>query len=1558
MSKPPRPASQPAASWRGQRRADGPGSNLAKSLVYWLLGLVLLAVLAVFLWPKYQPAAHILCLGVTSYDEQLPWRTTFRQEDLRTLADLQAPKIVQVAEQVGALRAEDLANLSSLGREASAALAHEDVLVCYLAAHGVSLDGTAYLVGSDFNPREAESLSRTGLCELEPFLKQFAARPARLKLIVLESGGLLADPAAGMLANEFPLLLEAEVKKLPPESNVWVLCSHGFLETSRVSYAGRYSLFGRAVAEALRGDADGILGEQDGRVQLNELAAYVCWGVQRATQRLAGEDNSQTPLLFAAGRGRVAQLDADANTGAGQAICLVSPAKQQPSPAKLDSQRQTPPAQNQQEGPAGGKHAAGAQGKDSERSRQGSTRGGAGRGAATGKAAAQPAGGAAAQHTNVQDATPPAGQDAPAVGEQPAAPGSTTAREPAPQPQAGEPAARPDAQRPTPPDPAPELWDSIVGRGYEPPWDPLQEDWLALDYAPHQSRAILVRLVREEWLLRKARAQQLAEWSDRLARAQHEFLSPGAGADLYDDHPEVKRAIKVRNRLLFWLPAAIRYFGSSTPPAELDEPLHAALDRLLPVAQERDASRFALVRLLAALRPEESVDAREWLENLASARRDAEEALGRLEQAIADRYKRALAKGERRLTLSEELLQFALLTSQQRAELWQKLGGSANSASARQADVEKKAGSRKATRSSATPADVAAADSRAANAQEAHHGAKVTADKSVFKPLFGDAPQSARLPAGSVNAARVWNRLVQAARWETGCLWCIALDEPRKELLELDQLLETCGLSQRGTNRLTSEVRGRAARAGAKLAKLYAGLPKHARNLLEQDSTAASRAAELWFFLADDRQAENLEREVVARHPVTRPPAFPLPREFSIELAKDLMAEGLELEANVIRGRPRQFRETMLAWRLVSHAGRARPDDHLQFRVQFSAENFAISHQGQALASQQSRTWPGAAGEPEPLALQVTPRFRPGQSATLTVEAILNGEGVARTVHRIEIPQRKPPRLLVRGGAGSQPDDLLLEAQQTAQGGQVLELYPFASGETEFSLEVDPNGAAQELEYRLVLLPAPKIGEFRPDNWVWQANDADLGIQLPHVGPLLMQLGMADGPKPLRFWPDPQPPPAADGAPPAAPMEPQPRQIGGLLAVFYDKLWEDEVRVWIRFDPHPSRYLNDPEVVFDGPRGPGLLRVDATLREPALLAARDPQSQELILELLCDDPRALREDVVKQLKDVISPNRTTAVLQLGLGWLSSNTEETPLFLSADGYPRAYAYRVQRRAGPFQKLREEYRDVRLVQVGPPEAFAAPGQPPSSGGEPPKPATLELDTPDGQTYKPQYFKNTDLLVRVLADAPPNEFRSGRLHLEVGLAPGWANADPAAPKKFYADRQVDLRLLPKARERLRVAVNVQDLLVALDHAAFRNSRASIVARLVARDGTPQLSKWAPVTFDEQAPMGQEIQVSLRADEVRHGRDVRIAGIDVADISGRATWWAGIDKNANGRLDPDEEQEGGQDGTLNLATGGLPNRNASYNVLVRVRDGAGNETPREECGTARFKLTRVSEK
>jgi hypothetical protein len=315
-------------------------------------------------------------------------------------------------------------------------------------------------------------------------------------------------------------------------------------------------------------------------------------------------------------------------------------------------------------------------------------------------------------------------------------------------------------------------------------------------------------------------------------------------------------------------------------------------------------------------------------------------------------------------------------------------------------------------------------------------------------------------------------------------------------------------------------------------------------------------------------------------------------------------------------------------------------------------------------------------------------------------------------------------------------------------------------------------------------------------------------------------------------------------------------------------------------------------------------------------------------------------------------------LKLGLGWLSSNTEEVPIFLSADGYPRAYAYRVQRRAGPFQKLREEFRDVRLAEVGPPAAFApAPSAPPGAA-EPPKPVPLELEMPGGQSYKPQFFKNTDLQVRVLADAPPAEFRSGRLRLQVGLAPGWSNADPAAPRYFYADRQTQISLLPKARDRLRVAVRVDDLLVTLDHAAFRNGRASIVARLVARDGTPQVGKWAPVTFDEQAPAGKEIQITLRAEEVRRGRDVRITAVDVADISGRAAWWAGIDKNANGRLDPEEEQEGGQDGTLNLATGELPNRNATYTVLVRVRDGAGNETPRDACGAASFKLTRVSEK
>lgn len=1551
MSQPPRPARQPGASWRGERRPTAPGSNLAKSLVFWLLGLILVAVLVVFLWPQRQPSAYLLCLSVTSYDEQLAWRAAFRQEDLRNLAALHAPQLVQVAEQSGALRAEDLANLSSLGGQTSTALAHDDALVCYLAAHGISLGGKAYLVGSDFNPRQEASLAHAGLCPLGQFLRQFAARPARLKLIVLESGGLLADPAAGMLANEFPLLLEAEVRQLPAESNLWVLCSHGLLETSRVSYAGRYSLFGRAVAEALRGDADGVLGSADGRVQLGELAAYVCWGVRRATQRLDGEENAQTPLLFAAGRGRMTQLDADAKAGTGQAICLVSTTTRQAQPGAAEKRSgDTRPAQDtsQQAAAAGSKRRAAAGGKESAPPPDVPTEDAPASASVADKDAARPGAQGTPAGPDTKAASDPASTPAAQRGAQAE---TTPAREPGAQ-AAGQAAEEPQA----PPNSAAALWDSIAGASLQPQSDLLQEEWLALDYAPHQARAVLVRLIREEWLFRTPRPQGLATWSDGLVRARDEFLSPGAGADFYDDHPEVHLAIKVRNRLLFWLPAAIRYFGASTPPAELEEPLQAALQRLVPMAEAQDANRFPLVRLLAALRPDDSADAREWLQDLAVVRPEAEESLRRLERAVQNRYERALARNERRLVLCEELLAFALLTSQERGALWQKLRATAGSRQAQQAgDAAQHARDASSGRTHSRPAGgdggaTAAADARPQQARDL--GA------SRYEPLLEEGVPAVRLPTGSVNVVRVWNRLMRAARWEVGLLSCIAQGDQRKALLELDQLLQTSGLSQSGSASLTPKVRRQAAQAGLKLAKLYSDLPKYVRLLLEQDTSAASRAAELWFFLADDRQAENLEREVVARHPVTRPPAFPLPREFSIELARDLVTGGLELEGQVIRGRPVQFKDAMLAWRLVSQGGRTRPDDHLQFRVQFSPESFDISHQGQALVPQQSRTWPATAGSVEPLTLSIQPRFPPGQSATLTLEALLNGESVARRLHRIEVPQRKAPRLLVRGGAGSQPAELILDSQQLPQAGPELELYPFASGETEFALQIDPNGAAQQLEYRLVLLPPSRPSEFRPDNWLWQSSDGDLGLDQPHVGPLLLQLGPDDRPSHLRFWPEPKPPVSSDAPPPAAPMEPQPRHISGLLAVFHDKLWQDQVRVWIRLDPHPSRYLNDPDVQYDGPRGPGLLRVEATLRDPALLQARDPQSQQLVLELLCDDPRAAREDVVKQLKDVISPSRTAAVVQLGLGWLSSNTEEVPLFLSVDGYPRAYAYRVHRRAGPFQKLREEFRDVRLLEVGPPEAFAAPGQAPSAMGEPPRPAPLELEMPGGQTYKPRYFKNTNLQVRLLADAPPAEFRSGRLRLQVGLAPGWANADPASPQYFYADRQVQISLLPKVPDRLRIAVRVEELLVTLDHSAFRNGRASIVARLVARDGSVQLSKWAPVTFDEQAPRGKEIQVTLRSDEVRRGRDVRIAAVDVADISGRATWWAGIDKNANDRLDPDEEQEGGPDGTLNLATGELPNRNATYSVLVRVRDGAGNETPRDDCGVARFRLTRVSEK
>ncbi|MFO0905396.1 MAG: carboxypeptidase-like regulatory domain-containing protein [Pirellulales bacterium] len=171
-----------------------------------------------------------------------------------------------------------------------------DVVVIYLAAHGVAWDGEARLLCQNFTPAAPEQ----GSYPLAKLLRQLQLSPAGLKLLVLEHGRLDYDPRLGIVVNEFPRLLQAEVEQLRtsagrPDPSVWVLSAHSPLERSHVDYVNRRSMFGGAVARALAGAADL---DDDQLLTLDELTRFVRRDVQLSVQAATNGRQSQTPELL------------------------------------------------------------------------------------------------------------------------------------------------------------------------------------------------------------------------------------------------------------------------------------------------------------------------------------------------------------------------------------------------------------------------------------------------------------------------------------------------------------------------------------------------------------------------------------------------------------------------------------------------------------------------------------------------------------------------------------------------------------------------------------------------------------------------------------------------------------------------------------------------------------------------------------------------------------------------------------------------------------------------------------------------------------------------------------------------------------------------------------------------------------------------------------------------------------------------------------------------------------------------------------------------------------
>ena len=168
-----------------------------------------------------------------------------------------------------------------------------DTLILYLSAHGVSDDGEPYLLCSDFLFRRQNVAGRYPLRDV---FKQVRDCKAKLKLLILDAGGIEYDPRLGMVVNEFPRLVDAQLRECN-DASLWVLLAHAPLERRHLAYNARRSIFSWFAAEGLRGGADA---DGDGMVGLAELADFVGRGVTDwVYQESEGHERQTVELLHA-----------------------------------------------------------------------------------------------------------------------------------------------------------------------------------------------------------------------------------------------------------------------------------------------------------------------------------------------------------------------------------------------------------------------------------------------------------------------------------------------------------------------------------------------------------------------------------------------------------------------------------------------------------------------------------------------------------------------------------------------------------------------------------------------------------------------------------------------------------------------------------------------------------------------------------------------------------------------------------------------------------------------------------------------------------------------------------------------------------------------------------------------------------------------------------------------------------------------------------------------------------------------------------------------------------
>lgn len=263
-------------------------------IVVWTgLTLLLAAGLTVLLFaPFYHPRTHLTLLtgDIVAIDPTGSQPAAeYVADDLRSWLSLAEILHANLGESrrpllIAGLREAEIRR-SLADRWNAQAPGARDVLLVYVSAQGVAIDGQARLAAPGDNP---EGFLASNL------LRQLRECRAETKLLLLDAGRVEYQPEHGLLENNFVACLQKEIAE-QADPALWVLVSHRDGQRSHLTPGLRRSVFAHALISAFRGAADANV---DQALDLEELHTFVSRHVARQVNQLAADQAEQTPLLL------------------------------------------------------------------------------------------------------------------------------------------------------------------------------------------------------------------------------------------------------------------------------------------------------------------------------------------------------------------------------------------------------------------------------------------------------------------------------------------------------------------------------------------------------------------------------------------------------------------------------------------------------------------------------------------------------------------------------------------------------------------------------------------------------------------------------------------------------------------------------------------------------------------------------------------------------------------------------------------------------------------------------------------------------------------------------------------------------------------------------------------------------------------------------------------------------------------------------------------------------------------------------------------------------------